>query len=430
MSWVLVVDTDKRPLNPVHPGQARRWLTAGHAAVWRRYPFTIILNQARPDIQVEPLRIKVDPGSQTTGLALINDSTGQVVAAAELSHRGQKIHDRLVARSQIRRSRRGRHTRYRSARFDNRRRAEDWLPPSLESRIQNILTWVQRFQRLCPVGAISLELIKFDTQLLQNPEINGIEYQQGELAGYEVREYLLEKWGRRCIYCQASNMPLQVEHIVPKVRGGSDRVSNLTLACELCNRAKGTQTAAEFGYPDLQAHALQPLRDAAGLNTTRWVLSRRLQALGIPLEIGSGGQTKWNRTQRGLTKTHWTDAVCIGGSTPPVLMTRGIYPLCITARGREDRQLCRMDRYGFPRTGPKRQRHVKNFQTGDVVRAQVTSGNKRGVYVGRVAVRAAGAFNITTARGAEQSISWRYCQKIQQADGYSYTKGAALPPDN
>ncbi len=103
--------------------------------------------------------------------------------------------------------------------------------------------------------ALSLELVKFDTQLMQNAEISGVEYQQGELAGYEVREYLLEKFGRRCAYCRKTNVPLQIEHIVPKVRHGSNRVSNLTLACKACNDAKGKRTAAEFGHPEIQTQA-------------------------------------------------------------------------------------------------------------------------------------------------------------------------------
>jgi 5-methylcytosine-specific restriction endonuclease McrA len=228
MSWVFVLDSDKRPLNLVHPGQARRLLTGGKAAVWRRYPFTIILKQALPDMPVDPLRLEVDPGSRTTGLALVNEASGQVVAAAEIAHQGQQIHDRLVARRQARRSRRARQTRYRAARYDNRRRADQWLAPSLASRVQNMLTWVQRLQRLCSIAAVSLELVKFDTHILQNPQISGLEYQQGKLAGYEIREYLLERWGRKCAYCHATNLPLQIEHIVPKARGGSDRVSNLT----------------------------------------------------------------------------------------------------------------------------------------------------------------------------------------------------------
>jgi hypothetical protein len=125
-------------------------------------------------------------------VAIVNDATGTVSFAAEIEHRGDKIKAALDSRRAVRRNRRNRQTRYRKARFNNRTRTAGWLPPSLESRIANILTWVNRLQRYCPITAISQELVKFDTQILQNPEISGIEYQQGELAGYELREYLLE----------------------------------------------------------------------------------------------------------------------------------------------------------------------------------------------------------------------------------------------
>jgi 5-methylcytosine-specific restriction endonuclease McrA len=83
-------------------------------------------------------------------------------------------------------------------------------------------------------------------QQTENPEISGAEYQQGQLQGYEVREYLLEKWGRKCAYCGAEYTPLQVEHIQPKARGGSNRISNLTLACQPCNQRKGAMPVEQF----------------------------------------------------------------------------------------------------------------------------------------------------------------------------------------
>jgi len=171
---------------------------------------------------VHPLRLKLDPGSKTTGLALVNDASGEVVWAAELSHRGQAIKGRLDARRGVRRARRQRHTRYRQARFANRRRRSGWLPPSLESRIANVVTWVKRLQRFCPLATISQEVVKFDTQAIQNPEIAGTEYQQGTLTGYEVKEYLLEKWGRQCAYCEKEDVPLQVEHIYARANGGTN----------------------------------------------------------------------------------------------------------------------------------------------------------------------------------------------------------------
>lgn len=441
MSFVFVLDTEQRPLDPVHPGHARRMLTQGQAAVWRRYPFTLILKRAAPEARPRPLRLKIDPGSRTTGLALVTEpgpaaaemekvgevtTTGQVLWAGEATHRGQAVHGALVTRAGVRRSRRKRHTRYRPPRFANRRRPEGWLSPSLESRLANIETWVRRLCQLVPIIALSQELVRFDTQALVTPEVSGVEYQQGTLAGYELREYLLEKWGRRCAYCKAKDLPLQMEHIVPKARHGSDRVSNLALACGPCNQKKGAMTAEEFGHSAVQAQARLPLKDAAAVNATRWALYRRLQvATGLPVETGTGGRTKWNRTRRGLPKTHWLDAACVGASTPDRLVTDSIRPLCIRAAGRHARQMCRMDKYGFPRTGPKSTSIIGGLRTGDLVRAVVpVPSAKAGVYVGRLAVRASGWCNITTARqGVVQGISVRYCRPLYRSDGYSYGAG-------
>lgn len=157
--------------------------------MFRRYPFTLILKQRQPDAIVVPLRLKIDPGSTTTGFALLNEATGQVVWAAELTHRGQQVKAKLDDRRAQRHGRRSRHTRYRAPRFQNRTRPKGWLAPSLRSRIQNVMTWVVRLNRYTSLANLSQELVRFDTQLMQDAEVSGIAYQQGELQGYEVREY-------------------------------------------------------------------------------------------------------------------------------------------------------------------------------------------------------------------------------------------------
>src|SRR5258708_497634 len=322
MSAVFVLDAERRPLAPVHPGRARLLLKAGKVAVFKRHPFTVILKRsvARPASQ--RFRLKVDPGSQTAGLALVDEETHEVVWAAELRHQGEAIVERLRARRAVRRGRRQRHTRYRQARFANRRRKGGWLPPSQRSREQNVVTWVQRLRTLCPIAALSLELVRFDTQALQTPGIEGLQYQQGTLAGCEAREYLLMKWEHRCAYCGATGVPLEVEHIRPRSRGGSSRESNLTLSCVSCNTAKGTQDIRVFlaHDPERLAHILAraqaPLRDAAAMNATRWALYERLVELGLPVKVGSGGRTQNKPPQQAIPQTHLTGGARVGARTP------------------------------------------------------------------------------------------------------------------
>ena len=428
MQKVFVLDTNKRPFAPTHPARARQLLSKGKAAVYRYYPFTIILKREVQEPDMQAFRLKIDPGSKTTGVAIVNDRTGEVVFAAFLQHQGQQIKKAMDSRRASRRSRRNRKTRYREQRFLNRRRPDGWLPPSLFSRVANIETWVKRLCRLCQIGAISFESAKFDTQKMENPEISGVEYQHGELHGYEVREYLLEKFGRKCVYCGVEYVPLEVEHIIPKARGGSNRVSNLTIACVKCNKKKGNQTAEEFGFPKVQKQAKASLQDAAALNSTRKAILKQLKATGLPIEVGTGALTKYNRFSRKLPKTHWIDAACVGESTPQALETEGIYPLSIVATGHGSRQMCRVDKYGFPRTKAKQFKRVHGFQSGDMVKAIVPTGKKAGTYIGRVAVRTSGSFNIKTGNSTVQGINHRYCCLLQRADGYSYERGATSSP--
>jgi len=280
------------------------------------------------------------------------------------------------------------------------------------------------------VTAINQELVRFDTQKMENPEISGVEYQQGTLLGYEIREYLLEKWGRECAYCGEKDTPLQIEHIDPKANGGSNRISNLTLACNPCNKEKSKQSLADFFASSrrLRSHqsrlesvlkqAKKPLRDASAVNSTRWALYQALKSTGLSVEVGTGGQTKFNRNRLSIPKTHALDAACVGH----VEQVSGweIPTLYIKANGRGSYQRTRLTKYGFPRGYLMRQKQVQGFQTGDMVRAIVPKGTKAGAYLGRIAVRKTGSFNIQTLTGAVQGISYKHCTLTQRADGYGY----------
>lgn len=423
MQGVFVLSSDRQPLDPCHPARARRLLDRGKAAVFRYAPFTIILKERMAAESVTHAhRLKLDPGSRVTGIAVVREETGRVAWAAEVTHRGQLVHAGLIERSSHRRSRRSRKTRYREKRFLNRTRREGWLPPSLQSRVSNLDTWQQRLRRLIPITAISVEKVRFDTQLMQNAEISGVEYQQGTLAGYEAREYLLEKWHRACAYCGVTSVPMQVEHIQPKARGGSNRISNLALACKDCNDAKGLLPIEVFlqDRPEalrrILAQAKAPLKDAAAVNATRWAVHRMLVATGLPVEVGAGGRTKWNRTRLGLPKAHWVDAACVGASTPDALDVNGVQPLQIRATGHGSHQMCRTDKYGFPNRHKKRARGFQGWLTGDLVRAVRSSGKYAGVQVGRIAIRFKPSFLLNGT-----DVHPKYLTRLQRADGYTYT---------
>ena len=434
---VFVLERTGKALMPCSEKRARLLLARGRACVHRLVPFVIRLTDRQLDTcTLQPLRIKLDPGSKTTGLALVRDTehlntdTGEiqrgvaVLSLIELVHRGRQISEALTARRQMRRRRRG-CLRYRAPRFLNRgNKQRGWLAPSLQHRINTTTAWVARFRRWSPVTALSAELVRFDMQRLQNPEISGVEYQQGTLAGYEVREYLLAKWSRKCAYCGVENVPLQIDHVHPKAKGGTNRVSNLTLACGPCNARKSAQPVDAFLAKDpkcltaLLAQAKRPLKDAAAVNATRWALVGALKATGLPVETASGGCTKFNRSRLAIPKTHALDAVCVGAVS---VVTNWQKPsLTIKCTGRGSYQRTRLDKYGFPRGYLMREKSVKGFKTGDLVRAIVPTGKKAGRHTGRVAIRKSGSFNIQTLAGVVQGIGYRHCRLLQRADGYGY----------
>jgi HNH endonuclease/RRXRR protein len=285
---------------------------------------------------------------------------------------------------------------------------------------------VGRYRAVTPISSISVEAVRFDMQKLENPEISGIEYQNGTLAGYECREYLLEKWGRKCAYCDAENVPLEIDHIHPKGRRGSDRISNLTLACRPCNEAKGCQPVEWFlaSKPEklkrILAQSKRPLDAAAAVNSTRTALVGKLRETRLPLYAGRVGVQKFNRQTLGLPKTHALDAACVGAVSG--LGAWDMQTLRIKAKGRGSYQRTQIGSHGFPHGYLTRSKSVHGFRTGDLVRAIVPSGKNVGTHTGRVAVRASGSFDIQTGSGTIQHINWKRCRRTMAADGYTYTQ--------
>jgi len=262
-------------------------------------------------------------------------------------------------------------------------------------------------------------------QLMQNPTIEGVEYQQGALQGFELREYVLIKFNHRCVYADAKSPcdeVLNVDHLIPRSRGGSNRASNLVCACRRHNEEKGAMSLEEYSklrgvdFAPIKAQAKAPLKDATAVNATRWALFNRLKALDLPIETGSGGLTKFNRTKLESPKAHWVDAACVGCSTPENLKISKVQPLQIRAMGHGSRQMCRTEKYGFPKTHRTRKAMFMGFQTGDIVKAAIPKGKYAGRHVGRLsAVRQRPSF---TLNGFD--VHPKHLKRIHRSDGFNY----------
>lgn len=451
---VFVLDSKGKALMPCTEKRAGLLLSRGRARVHRLMPFVIrIIDRQLESSALQAVQCKLDPGSKFTGMAVVRvseqidvatgeiEKTVHVLSLFELVHRGRQISEALTSRRAMRRRRRSQ-LRYREARFLNRgNKQRGWLAPSLQHRVDTTCAWVKRIQRWAPITQIAQELVRFDMQKIQaqaeGGDIAGAEYQQGTLLGYEVREYLLEKFNRTCAYCDAKEAPLQIEHIHPRSCGGSNRISNLTVACSICNQKKGAQDIKVFLAKDpkrlakVLAQAKAPLKDAAAVNSTRWALFTALNKMNLPVAVASGGQTKFNRCRLNIPKTHALDAACVGEVSSISAWHKPTLHLKCTGRGSYQRT--RLDRFGFPRGYLTRLKSIKGFQTGDMVKAVVPTAKKAGTHMGRVAIRATGSFNIQSCNGLVQGVSHRHCMVVQRADGYGYplvakTDAIGTPP--
>lgn len=428
MNRIFVLSQQGKPLMPCAPARARKLLSLKQATVHKRYPFSIKLT-TRNQGCIQPVELKYDPGSKETGIGIVLHGKNRLTAifTAILTHRGQEIKDGLESRRAIRRSRRNRKTRYRKARFLNRTRKAGWLPPSVKSRVDNIVEWTKRFINLSSVSFISVEQVKFDMQKMNNAAIEGKEYQRGTLFDYEVKQYLLEKYHYQCVYCEKKNVPFEKEHVIPKSRGGSNRISNLVLSCRECNQKKGNLSIEEYlkDNPNLltkiKSQLIVSLKDSASVNMSRLVLPEELRKTGLPVLTGTGAETSYNRVKQGYEKQHYIDAFCVGTTGINVYIPKDIKPLLIKKEKRNSRQMCLVDKYGFPRSQAKGSKMVKGFMTGDMVKAIVLKGKKKGIYTGKVSVRSSGSFNIKVKTGRVEGISWKTCCLLHRFDGYSYS---------
>lgn len=464
---VIVLDKHKQPFGFTTERRARILLTKRRACVYKYYPFTIIVKDkdAKTLTKEEKpeYRVKIDPGSKHTGIAVVREKDNTVMVYLQIEHRGEAIVQKIETRNKARRNRRQRETRYRKCKWINHYlkkgskykadspRPKDWLPPSVMSIVNNIIHWVNKLDKVIGITKCSVEAVRFDTQLLDSPDIEGVQYQQGELFGYEVKEYLLDKYGHVCQYCggKSGDNVLEWEHIHPKSRGGSDSVKNATLACHKCNQEKGNKTLEEWLTEISKKAALTDLDEArvkgicnvmqgktskisnrycAWVNSYRKCLQKALFLKFGEVECSSGGKTKYNRKQLNLPKDHHYDALCVGNipDTGFKDLTNG-YCLYVKANGRGNRLRGNINCCGVIITKYKdNTKRMSGIQSGDIVVADVPLGASKyvGIHKGRVTIRKTGYFSIKEKQPDGKykpiPVNQKYCRVLQHTDGYEY----------
>jgi len=419
---VFVLDRSKKPLDMISHAKARILLKNRLAVVHKVYPFTIRLRDNSCVSNDKTYTVKIDPGSRHTGIAIV-DNKDSVVMLSEIEHRGHLIKKDLDSRRNVRKSRRQRKTRYREARFLNRTRPKGWLVPSIKSRADNVINFIKKYKKLININKVMIENVSFDTaQMTSNSKLWGNAYQQGPLYQQKLKSFIFSRSNNQCVYCGAK--ATEIDHIIARANGGTDSSYNLTPACRSCNQMKSNKTLREFGKlvgKDFSKLIPKKMpKDAAIVQSARNYMVKEISKLIADTKSYDAWLTKYNRDSLGLPKEHYYDALSVG-EIPNKFNFLTDKILVISAKGRGSRQMCRVDKYGFPRTSAKALKSVEGFQTGDMVKAIVPTGLKQGEYLGRVAVRSRGSFDIRTKSGLIKDIGYKYCHLIQRSDGYLYS---------
>ncbi len=380
--FVYVLNMRGQPLMPTNPTKAKHLVDQGKAIIIKRVPFTIQLLYPTGEAK-QPIKLGIDAGYKKIGFSATTDK--HELISGEVALR-MDIPDKIRERAMYRRNRRSRHHWYRPSRFMNRGIPKGWLSPSIEHKLNTHVRVIDNIRIILPITSVTIEVASFDTQKMQNPEISGIEYQQGTLQGYEIREYLLEKFHRTCIYCGKTDVPMEIEHVIPESRGGSSRVSNLVIACHECNKKKDNQSASEFGHPEVEEMCKQPLKSAAFMNIVRWKLINILRDKYKELNINYtyGYITKCNRIQLGFEKSNINDAFVISGGTNQIRCR----PYSVTQNRRNNRSL-QLNRNGYK---PSIRKKRYKYQPRDIVKYNKLVCIVKGVFNKGTYVRIVGKY--------------------------------------
>lgn len=292
---------------PCTQRKARILLKEKKAKIYKYNPFTIQLTYATGETK-QGCHIGVDTGSKHIGLAVT--SKDKVLFKGEIELR-QDVKSNLDTRRMYRRDRRSRKTRYRKLRFLNRKRTDKWLPPSLQNRISHTYRWIDELSTLVPNPTIHIEVGKFDTSKMINPDIQGVDYQQGQTYGYfDERYFVFARDNYTCQCCgKSKDKILQTHHIVYRSNGGTDRVDNLITVCTSCHTSDNHKKGGILYKWQEQHKKVKQYKEPPFMNTLR----KRIFTKYPKAIITYGSTTTPKRKEIGLDKTHYNDAIIISG---------------------------------------------------------------------------------------------------------------------
>ena len=409
---VYVLAQNGQPLMPTsRHGKVKHLLREGRAIVVNRCPFTIQLTYKSKTF-TQPIMLGVDAGSKTIGLSATTET--KELYAAEVTLRADVV-DLLSARRQFRRARRNRTTRYRQPRFNNRRREEGWLAPSIRQRIETHLKVVKQAYKILPISQIIVEVASFDIQKIKNPDIQGTEYQQGEqVDSWNVREYVLWRDNHTCQHCfgKSKDKRLNTHHIESRKTGG-DSPGNQVTVCETCHDLHNT------GKIQFKFKRGQSFREAAFMGGMRWAFYNQLKGLYPNVSLTYGYITKNIRIRNKLEKAHCVDARCIAGNPAAILL--GYYYRQKAVR-RHNRQIHKANTLkGGRRKLNQAPKYVRGFQLFDKV---IYRGQECFVF-GR---RSSGYFDLRLLDGTKIHASAKAKDLISVEKATTLLTERAFPP--
>lgn len=358
---IYVKNKDGKAIMPSERGGRIGYLLRhGKAHVVSRVPFVVQLDYDSTTY-TQDVNLGIDAGSKHIGVSASSEKKEMLAAQVELRSDIVKL---LSTRRELRRNRRNRKTRYRKARFDNRKKKDGWLAPSVEQKVDSHLKVIRLAHKLIPITKTTIEVGQFDAQKIKNPDINGDEYQQGEQMGFwNVREYVLARDGHKCVHCKGKSKDpiLNVHHLESRKTGGNSP-SNLVTLCETCHKA---YHRGEF---ELKIKRGNSLRDAAVMNIMRWAVYERAKKVFGNVHLTYGYITKHTRIENDVTKTHAADAFCIAKNVHAIRLSSFFMCRCVPRHTRS-LQVANPKKGGIRRSAIASHKIGKSrFQRYDMVR--------------------------------------------------------------